>query len=235
MRKERSESRPVSRVLSRTVIPLGPPSLTASSNLPGSSAGHANGSLFGLAPSGVYLATNCCQSCGALLPHLFTLTGACALRRLFSVALSVGSRLPGVTWHSALWSPDFPPPCKQGSDCPADSPARRVLTAPPDNKLNPRPSVVPEPAGRADSCAPGDLRRQGRGTLERQLGEQQIEHPQRLGADRLLARRRLPALDQQHAFAALLVGVGRYPVVQLAERRTLDGLEGLAQLAASTA
>jgi len=28
----------------------------------------------------------------------------------FSVALSVGSRLPGVTWHSALWSPDFPPP-----------------------------------------------------------------------------------------------------------------------------
>jgi len=28
---------------------------------------------------------------------------------LFSVALSVGSRLPGVTWQSALWSPDFPP------------------------------------------------------------------------------------------------------------------------------
>jgi len=24
--------------------------------------------------------------------------------------LSVGSRLPGITWHSALWSPDFPPP-----------------------------------------------------------------------------------------------------------------------------
>ncbi|AGZ33699.1 hypothetical protein PVLB_04460 [Pseudomonas sp. VLB120] len=29
---------------------------------------------------------------------------------MFSVALSVGSRLPGVTWHPALWSPDFPPP-----------------------------------------------------------------------------------------------------------------------------
>jgi len=28
---------------------------------------------------------------------------------LFSAALSVGSRLPGVTWHSAQWSPDFPP------------------------------------------------------------------------------------------------------------------------------
>jgi len=28
---------------------------------------------------------------------------------LFSAALSVGLRLPGVTWHSAQWSPDFPP------------------------------------------------------------------------------------------------------------------------------
>ncbi len=27
-----------------------------------------------------------------------------------SAALSVGSRPPGVTWHPALWSPDFPPP-----------------------------------------------------------------------------------------------------------------------------
>src|SRR5690606_7998150 len=79
----------------------------------GSSAGHANGTLFGLAPSGVYLATDCCQPCGALLPHLFTLTGTCVLRRLFSVALSVGSHPPGVTWRSALWSPDFPPRCTE--------------------------------------------------------------------------------------------------------------------------
>ncbi len=105
----KEESRSISRVLSRTVIPLRRTSLHAFSNLPGSSAGHANGTLFGLAPSGVYLATDCCQPCGALLPHLFTLTGTCVLRRLFSVALSVGSRLPGVTWRSALWSPDFPP------------------------------------------------------------------------------------------------------------------------------
>ncbi len=28
---------------------------------------------------------------------------------LLSVALSVGSRPPGVTWRLALWSPDFPP------------------------------------------------------------------------------------------------------------------------------
>jgi hypothetical protein len=33
------------------------------------------GILFGLAPGGVYLATHCCQRCGALLPHPFTLTG----------------------------------------------------------------------------------------------------------------------------------------------------------------
>src|SRR5271167_3819200 len=53
----------------------------------------------------------CCHPRGALLPHHFTLTGAAcaALRRYLSVALSVGSRPPGVTWHRALWSPDFPP------------------------------------------------------------------------------------------------------------------------------
>ena len=45
-----------------------------SSNLPGYNAGRANVSLFDLAPDGVYLATNCCQLCGALLPHPFTLT-----------------------------------------------------------------------------------------------------------------------------------------------------------------
>ena len=30
------------------------------------------------------------------------------VRRYLSVALSVGSRRPGITWHRALWSPDFP-------------------------------------------------------------------------------------------------------------------------------
>jgi hypothetical protein len=32
---------------------------------------------------------------------------------IFSVALSVGSRPPGITWHFALWSPDFPPPLRK--------------------------------------------------------------------------------------------------------------------------
>ncbi len=67
--------------------------------------------LFGLAPGGVYRATNCCQSRGALLPHPFTLTCTCkqAIGGLLSVALVVGLRLPDVIWHPALWSPDFPP------------------------------------------------------------------------------------------------------------------------------
>jgi len=47
-------SSPISRVLSWTVIHLGPASPQASSNLPESSAGHAIGFLFGLAPGGVY-------------------------------------------------------------------------------------------------------------------------------------------------------------------------------------
>ena len=31
---------------------------------------------------------------------------------LLSAALVVGLRPPGVTWHPALWSPDFPPLCQ---------------------------------------------------------------------------------------------------------------------------
>jgi len=71
--------------------------------------------LFGLAPGGVYRAAACCHRRGALLPHLFTLAArARGVGGLFSVALSVGSRPPGVTWHPALRSPDFPPPGRAG-------------------------------------------------------------------------------------------------------------------------
>lgn len=58
---------------------------------------------------------------GFTLPHLLPVA-RCALTApfhpyrvrfepggIFSAALSVGSRLPGITWHPALWSPDFPP------------------------------------------------------------------------------------------------------------------------------
>ena len=75
LRSEKLQSRPVSRVLSWTVIHLGLASPLASSNLPESDAGRTNGFLFGLAPNGVYHAADCYQLRGALLPHLFTLTG----------------------------------------------------------------------------------------------------------------------------------------------------------------
>jgi len=104
-----SGSRPLSRVLSRAIIHLGLSSPTTSSDLPEDIAGNDIVFLFGLAPGGVYHATNCYQLRGALLPHHFTLTCITDAGGIFSVALSVGSRPPGVTWHPALWSPDFPP------------------------------------------------------------------------------------------------------------------------------
>ena len=63
--------------------------------------------LLGLAPGGVYRAAivtdNAVRSYRTLSP-LPTVVGG-----LLSAALSVGFRPPGVTWHPALWSPDFPP------------------------------------------------------------------------------------------------------------------------------
>ena len=94
--------------------------------------GHDFASLFDLAPSVVYLAAECCHQRGALLPHPFTLTGhpifqSDNLGGLLSAALSVGSHPPGVTWHSALWSPDFPLSNEFDSDCLADSPVYPIL------------------------------------------------------------------------------------------------------------
>ncbi len=74
--RKKGGSRPVSRVLSWAIIHLGPPSPIASCNLPESAAGHDIAFLFGLAPGGVYLATECYHLCGALLPHHFTLTNS---------------------------------------------------------------------------------------------------------------------------------------------------------------
>ena len=66
-----------------------------------------------------------CRKCGALLPHHFTLTQGArsSVGGIFSVALSVGSRPPGVTWRPVLRSPDFPPfrHDDRNSDCLADS------------------------------------------------------------------------------------------------------------------
>lgn len=40
--------------------------------------------------------------------HPYLCRIAAAIGGLLSAALSVDSRRPGVTWHRALWSPDFP-------------------------------------------------------------------------------------------------------------------------------
>jgi hypothetical protein len=69
-----SESRPISRVLSGAIIHLGLLSPASSSDLPEDTAGRDIVFLFGLAPGGVFHATNCYQLRGALLPHHFTLT-----------------------------------------------------------------------------------------------------------------------------------------------------------------
>lgn len=52
------------------------------------------------------------ERCALTAPfHPYLILLAQAIGGLLSVALVVGSRRPGVTWHPALWSPDFPPLC----------------------------------------------------------------------------------------------------------------------------
>jgi hypothetical protein len=46
--------------------------------------------------------------------HPYQLNAEACAGGLFSAALSVGSRPPGITWHPALWSPDFPPHPEMG-------------------------------------------------------------------------------------------------------------------------
>ena len=73
-RQERSGSRPVSRVLSRAAIHLGHTSPCASSDLPGSGAGHASRSPIWSCSGWGLPCHRCHHRRGALLPHLFTLT-----------------------------------------------------------------------------------------------------------------------------------------------------------------
>ena len=69
------------------------------------------GFLFGLAPSGVYHRHELLpvMRCALTAPFHPYRSANADLGGSLSAALSVGFRPPGVTWHSALWSPDFPP------------------------------------------------------------------------------------------------------------------------------
>lgn len=66
--------------------------------------------LFGLAPGGVYLDRRMLPSTRCALTAPFHPYRPCeqSLGGSLSAALSMGSRPPGVTRHSTLWSPDFP-------------------------------------------------------------------------------------------------------------------------------
>lgn len=105
-------SRPISRVLSWTIIHLGYVSPHTSCSLPESSASNTLWipiwpcSKRGLPCHGMLPPMRCALT-APFHPYLSTLQQSGGF---FSVALSVGSRPPGVTWHFALWSPDFPPP-----------------------------------------------------------------------------------------------------------------------------
>ncbi len=100
--------------MSWTIIHLRCLSPDTLSDLPGSHVDHMlrmRAPLFGLAPGGVYhainVAINAVRSYRTISP-LPAIAGG-----IFSVALSMGSRPPGITWHPVLWSPDFPLPNSQ--------------------------------------------------------------------------------------------------------------------------
>ena len=90
-RSGKRRSRPISRVLSWTVIPLGATSPLRSSNLPGPDAGRAMRSLFGLAPGGVcragLLPDSRCALTAPFQPYLIpcgpsAVSFCCTFRRL---------------------------------------------------------------------------------------------------------------------------------------------------------
>ena len=127
-------SQPISRVLSRTVIYLGYASPLTSSGLPRTTT------------YGPYDTACCLVLYLALLRAGFTMPRIVANRAvrsyhtlsplpakktggLLSAALSVGLRPPGITWHSARWSPDFPPLPSGSGDCLADSGHRITKSA----------------------------------------------------------------------------------------------------------
>ena len=92
-------SRPISRVLSWTVIPLGATSPLRSSNLPGPDAGRVMRSLFGLAPGGVcragLLPGSRCALTAPFHPCLCPATPLPSLERLGRLRRQVPPLLPG--------------------------------------------------------------------------------------------------------------------------------------------
>ena len=114
-------SRPISRILSRTIIPLGRRLLADSSDLPGG-LGRA---VLITPPYLVLLRAGFClpptlppARCALTAPfHPYPSTRPFGLAQggIFSVPLSVKLPCPGVTRRAALWSSDFPPASAVGA------------------------------------------------------------------------------------------------------------------------
>ncbi len=105
-----------------------------SNGLPGpqNGAGHALDPIWPFSRRGLPC-DGCHQPPGALLPHLFTLTGPpkADLGGVFSVALSLGSPPVGVTHRRALRSPDFPPAARRHASGRPPAPFIIISTQPP--------------------------------------------------------------------------------------------------------
>ena len=109
-------SRPISRVLSRAIIHLESPSPATSSDLPGSPRGQRFRRPKARGYSSIWSCSRWGLPCRGMLPP-----ARCALTApfhpyfepspvrsgIFSVALSVDSRPPGVTWHPAAGARTF--------------------------------------------------------------------------------------------------------------------------------
>ena len=118
--KELPDYKPVSVPVRAAVIPLGPPLLTGSSDLPGSQAGRAAPSpLFGLAPRGVYPAGGITPAAVRSYRTISPLPSVSGRRYIFCGTFRIPLGTPAVSRHAALWRPDFPPPFPEATAHPA--------------------------------------------------------------------------------------------------------------------
>ena len=161
----RRGSRPVSRVLSRAAIHLGRASPRASSDLPGSGAGHASRSPIWSCSRWGLPCHRCCHRRGALLPHLFTLARYTSGRFVFCGTFR-GLAPPRRYLAPCPSEPGLSsPPRARRSGCPADS--RPSSLRPPGALRNRgawpwRGPLPPAAAGRGGTGACAACRSPGR-------------------------------------------------------------------------
>ena len=182
---DRKRSRPISRVLSRTIIHLGPLSPAASSDLPGSPRGDGAGPLPGrLLPYLVLLQV------GFSVPRRVTTRAVRSYRTFSPLPRAVRPVAVYFLWHFP-WAraPQALPgtlPAGARTFLPRVSPRAiawpapgRTLDASPPAGNHGRLAVAGRaaPAGRPRAAAPGEARRQRRRLAGRQFGREDAHHP----------------------------------------------------------